>query len=145
MCGISGVLRLSNRVPAERLTDIARCMEEAQVHRGPDDSGLWLSPDRRCALSHRRLSIIDLDRRSRQPMSVGPDLALTFNGEIYNFQELRAELERKGEAFFSQSDTEVLLRGFAREGLSWLERLDKFETGTSVMVSHSFLMDFHWQ
>jgi asparagine synthase (glutamine-hydrolysing) len=124
MCGISGVLRLSNRVPVERLTDIARCMEEAQVHRGPDDSGIWLSPDRRCALSHRRLSIIDLDRRSRQPMSLGPDGALTFNGEIYNFQELRAELERKGEAFFSQSDTEVLLRGFAREGLSWLDRLD---------------------
>ena len=129
MCGISGVLRLSNRLPAECLTDIARRMEEVQVHRGPDDSGAWLSPDRRCALSHRRLSVIDLDRRSRQPMSLGPDRALTFNGEIYNYQELCAELEREGEAFFSQSDTEVLLKGFEVEFLELVGVVEPFPHG----------------
>ena len=140
MCGISGVLRLSNCVPAERLTEIAQRMEGVQVHRGPDDSGVWLSPDRRCVLSHRRLSIIDLDRRSRQPMSLGPDRALTFNGEIYNYQELRAELERDGEVFFSHSDTEVLLKGFAREGLTWLDKLDgmfafgAYDTATGRLI-----------
>ena len=124
MCGIAGLVRLSNSFPTERLRDTARSMERAQAYRGPDDSGVWLSPDGRCALSHRRLSIIDLDRRSRQPMVADPASALSYNGEIYNYRDLRAELERAGEAFFSLSDTEVLLKGLDRHGLSWIERLD---------------------
>ncbi len=99
-------------------------MCDAQRHRGPDDAGLWQSRDRRVALGHRRLSIIDLSPSGHQPMHDDADtLHIVFNGEIYNFVELRSELETLGHAFRTQSDTEVILIGYRQWGLGILDRL----------------------
>lgn len=94
-------------------------------HRGPDDAGIWLSSDGRAALAHRRLAIIDTTSSGHQPM-VDPaaDACIVFNGEIYNFLELRAELEAEGFKFRSRSDTEVLLAALRRWGTDALSRLD---------------------
>ncbi len=95
-------------------------------HRGPDGRGwrTFVSPAGPVALGHRRLSIIDLDARADQPMSYGDERYwITFNGEIYNFVELRTELERQGEVFHTTSDTEVLLRAYVVWGESMLDRL----------------------
>jgi asparagine synthase (glutamine-hydrolysing) len=110
MCGIVGaVLAGSGDV---RLEDAVACLE----HRGPDQEAAWSEGEAR--LGFRRLAIIDLSEAGHQPMH-SPDgrYAIVFNGEIYNFQELRDDLEAKGERFRGHSDTEVLLRLFAREGL----------------------------
>ncbi|MGZ4778874.1 MAG: asparagine synthase (glutamine-hydrolyzing) [Thermoanaerobaculia bacterium] len=90
--------------------------------RGPDAAGFWLSPDSRVGLGHRRLAIIDLSPGGAQPMHRGEN-AIIFNGEIYNYRELRADLESRGVKFSSQSDTEVLLRLFEREGPAMLPKL----------------------
>ncbi len=85
--------------------------------RGPDGSGVWWSGDRRCGLGHRRLSIIDLSDRGSQPMaSADGRLVVVFNGEIYNYPELRLKLEGEGVSFRTNSDTEVLLHAYARYG-----------------------------
>jgi asparagine synthase (glutamine-hydrolysing) len=118
MCGIAGELRRD--APPDREA-LAR-MSEVLAPRGPDGSGLWLNG--RAGLAHRRLSIIDLSERGAQPM-VDDVLGLTivFNGIIYNHRELRAELERAGHLFFSDADTEVLLKGWAEWGEGMLDRL----------------------
>src|SRR5262249_41635459 len=92
-------------------------MMTAMRHRGPDDAGSWIGEDGNVALGHNRLSIIDLSSAGHQPM-VNPANGdvLTFNGEIYNFRELRNQLKAKGYRFHSQSDTEVLLFAFAAWG-----------------------------
>ena len=104
MCGIAGEIRFGDRADVgavERMT-------ESLAPRGPDGSGIWAQGP--VALGHRRLTIIDLSTRGAQPMH-DPDLGLTivFNGCIYNYKSLRAELERDGYRFFSRSDTEVIL------------------------------------
>ncbi len=92
--------------------------------RGPDGSGAWWSADRRCALGHRRLAILDLSSRAAQPMtSADGRLAVTYNGEIYNFPELRSELERDGVRFRTSCDTEVLLHLYASCGPAMVHRL----------------------
>jgi asparagine synthase (glutamine-hydrolysing) len=99
---------------------------EMMAHRGPDARAVraWSVDARRVELGHARLSIIDLDPRSNQPMTTpGEDLAVVFNGEIYNFLELRDELERLGHAFRTRSDTEVLLAAYAEWGVGMLPRL----------------------
>jgi len=95
------------------------------AHRGPDDSGVWVAPDGGTGLVHRRLSIIDLTAAGHQPM-LDPEtgLALAYNGEIYNYRELRAELQARGRTFRSASDTEVLLQGLAEFGDALLPRLN---------------------
>ncbi|WP_041798070.1 asparagine synthase (glutamine-hydrolyzing) [Rhodopseudomonas palustris] len=93
----------------------------ALAHRGPDAEGEHREAG--VFLGHRRLSIIDLDPRSTQPMHLGP-LSIVFNGEIYNYRALRAELERGGCVFRTESDTEVLLQAFARDGLDCLQTLE---------------------
>ena len=94
-------------------------------HRGPDDDGQWWSDDGRVGFGHRRLSIVDLSAAGHQPMHM-PDagLSIMFNGEIYNFQELRRTLEQLGYAFRSHSDTEVLLAAYAEWGTDCLARLN---------------------
>ena len=95
---------------------------DAMVHRGPDDHG-YLN-DGPCALGHRRLSIIDLRPEGAQPMTNEDDsIAVAVNGEIYNFQALRAELESKGHTFKSRSDSEVALHLYEEEGVDFLKRL----------------------
>ncbi len=118
MCGIAGILSKEH----ESLADQIAPMLEAQAHRGPDAWGTWIEGP--CALGHRRLSIIDLSEGGRQPMATSDQrLHITFNGEIYNFQELRSELSSLGYSFRSRSDTEVLIAAYQQWGETCLQRL----------------------
>jgi asparagine synthase (glutamine-hydrolysing) len=118
MCGIAGEIRFDGGVAD--VAAVART-SDAQQRRGPDAAGLHAAGP--VALAHRRLKIIDLSQRGSQPM-VDPELGLAavFNGCIYNFRELRAELQGYGYRFFSESDTEVLLKAFHRWGTACVER-----------------------
>jgi len=98
-------------------------MVAALAHRGPDGEGVWLSPDGSVRFGHRRLAIVGIDERGAQPMVRGP-LAITCNGEIYNYPELRDDLERRGHAFGSACDTEVILHAYAEWGTACVTRLD---------------------
>ena len=138
MCGISGEVRFDGGI-ADVAAVAAMCDQLSR--RGPDGAGAWQSGP--VALGHRRLKIIDLTDAGAQPMA-DPELGLTmvFNGIIYNYQELRAELQAAGYRFFSTSDTEVVLRGYAQWGTSWVERLlgmfavviHERDTGRTVMA-----------
>jgi asparagine synthase (glutamine-hydrolysing) len=110
MCGIAGIIAKRPVNP-----QAVEAMTRRLAHRGPDDHGLWRSEDGRAALGHRRLSILDTTNAGHQPMARG-DLVTVFNGEIYNFLELRAELAALGEVFATQSDTEVILAAYGRWG-----------------------------
>ena len=124
MCGICGVLAFKNsnfQVTADYLIR----MRDAMVHRGPDGAGLWISPDHRLGLAHRRLSIIDLSDAASQPMSNGDgSLQIVFNGEIYNHAEIRRELEQTGQHRWKtdHSDTEVILHAFEQWGIACLDK-----------------------
>src|SRR5688572_1671772 len=124
MCGIAGAVGF---IDARIRTAVQR-MSDAQRHRGPDDEGYWQSiEDERgggAALAFRRLSIIDLSADGHQPM-IDPDTGnvIIFNGEIYNYQLLRQELVREGIAFKSRTDTEVILKLYARQGPRCLDKL----------------------
>jgi len=109
MCGIAGILEVGVLSPGEARADLQR-MAAAIAHRGPDDEGVWLDAAAGVGLAHRRLSIIDLSPLGHQPMhSSSGRSVVSFNGEIYNFAELRAELTGRGHTFRGGSDTEVLL------------------------------------
>ena len=100
-------------------------MAGAMVHRGPDADGVWADPEGRCVLGHRRLSIIDTSEAGVQPMlSAGGRRAITYNGEIYNYLDLRPELEALGSRFRTRTDTEVLLEALANWDVAALPRLD---------------------
>jgi asparagine synthase (glutamine-hydrolysing) len=118
MCGITGILDLQNGSPdpaaLDRMTDVL-------THRGPDGRGVWIK--RPIALGHRRLAILDLSEAGAQPMHLG-HLTVTYNGEVYNYQELRKELEKLGQRFFTRSDTEVILVAYAQWGPSCVERFN---------------------
>jgi asparagine synthase (glutamine-hydrolysing) len=117
MCGIAGVLG-----PGAR--EALPAMLGRIAHRGPDDEGTWHDDARQVALAHRRLSIIDPSPAGHQPMGWGGGrLQMVYNGEVYNFAALRAELEGLGERFRSHSDTEVILAGYARWDAGVLPRL----------------------
>lgn len=122
MCGIAGVV--STKSDPLDLKPVAERLIQQILHRGPDDNGIYFSADQRCALVHTRLSIIDLSPAGHQPMST-PDgrFWVTFNGEIYNYRDLRQELEQKGEVLVSHSDTEIILRLYASHGPDCLHRL----------------------
>ena len=121
MCGIAGAVALS--VDARPDLERVKRMSCLLAHRGPDGEGLWTSPSGRACLAHRRLSVIDL-ATGQQPMTRADDaLGIVFNGEIYNYRELRAALEARGERFRTDSDTEVLLTLFARKGAACVDDL----------------------
>ena len=123
MCGIAGIYAYLDVAPAVDRGELAR-MNVRMAVRGPDGSGDWISNDGRVGFTHRRLAIIDLSERGAQPMhSADGRLTITFNGEIYNYRELRAELERKGFEFRTESDTEVLLQLYADRGVAMVEAL----------------------
>lgn len=120
MCGIAGLYYPGTPKPVEPVR--VRAMTDALVHRGPDGAGVWTGPG--VGLGHRRLSIIDLSGGGQPMATPEGDVVVSFNGEIYNFQEVRAELEAKGAVFVSQSDTEVLLHGWRAWGPGMLSRLN---------------------
>jgi asparagine synthase (glutamine-hydrolysing) len=123
MCGINGILRLGPDAPPVE-PDVVVRTRDAMATRGPDGEGLWVAPDGRIALGHRRLAIIDLSETGNQPMEYGGGrYRLVFNGEIYNYRDLRDVLERDGVRFGSTSDSEVILALYAREGNSMLGKL----------------------
>ena len=137
MCGICGVFETTGRadVTEERL----RAMADTMVHRGPDDWGTYLSPERRAGFGFRRLSIVDLSPNGHQPMSnagcvkaglgvasgarEGETVWVVFNGEIYNHASLRQELEKRGHVYRSRTDTEAIIHGYEEWGEEVVERL----------------------
>jgi asparagine synthase (glutamine-hydrolysing) len=120
VCGIAGIWSNNSAIECKLL----RQMTDSLVHRGPDGEGQWVSDDGSVGLGHRRLSIIDLSENGAQPMHYGEDLVITFNGEIYNYLELKNELEQKGFIFKTESDTEVLLAAYKLWGEKCLQHLD---------------------
>ncbi len=123
MCGINGVFAFHPSAGAP-LQDEALRTRDAMQKRGPDGFGIWSAPQGRCILAHRRLSFLDLSERGAQPMlSADGRLAVTYNGEIYNFPALRAELEAQGVVFRTTSDTESLLHLYARDGQAMVKKL----------------------
>jgi asparagine synthase (glutamine-hydrolysing) len=120
MCGIAGIVTYSEK-PLE--ISIQR-MQKALLHRGPDDRGIYISSDRKAALTHTRLSILDLSPAGHQPMCIADGRYwITFNGEIYNYRELRAQLESQGEHFQSQTDTEVILKLYQKTGPNCVNKM----------------------
>src|SRR5438105_3781393 len=108
MCGINAIYAYRYSAPPVDRDELIATRECMRL-RGPDASAEWLSADGRIGLGHRRLAIIDLSPAGAQPMHFR-DLSIVFNGEIYNYRELRAQLEARGRRFVSHSDTEVLLQ-----------------------------------
>ena len=120
MCGIAGIFHLETAKPVDPAR--IRLMTDAMLHRGPDGNGCWTAPG--VGLGHLRLSIIDLEG-SAQPMASADEAdVLTFNGEIYNFQEVRAELSALGHSFRTSGDTEVILAAWRQWGVACLDRLN---------------------
>ncbi len=123
MCGIAGIYAYNYSAPPVDADELLR-IREAMIRRGPDGAGLWMAEDRRVGLAHRRLAIIDLSEGGAQPMaSADGRLCVTFNGEIYNYRELRKNLEARGCVFVSNSDTEVLLHLYAEKGEAMVHAL----------------------
>ena len=123
MCGICGILNYGNSVPSFDEAFLVR-MSDRLAHRGPDDSGMFLSPNRKVGFGFRRLSIVDLSPAGHQPMH-SPDgkVTLMMNGEIYNHLVLRKELESKGYRYRSRSDTETVLYAYQEYGLGFVDKL----------------------
>ncbi|MEQ8246940.1 MAG: asparagine synthase (glutamine-hydrolyzing) [Alphaproteobacteria bacterium] len=121
MCGIAGI---AAHAAVPDLGDHVAAMTATLRHRGPDGEDQWLAPEGRTALGHTRLSIVDLSPRGRQPMANEDEtLWLSFNGEIYNWRALRADLERRGHRFRSNTDSEVILHLWEEEGEAALAQL----------------------
>ncbi len=122
MCGIAGILRFNYH--DDQLETQIKKMQTALQHRGPDDAGIYISTDKQTALAHTRLSILDLSPAGHQPMSSSDGrYSITFNGEIYNFQQLRENLISQGEKFYSQTDTEVILKLYQKSGSDCVQHL----------------------
>lgn len=121
MCGIAGIIsKNSALVSMERLQK----MTDAIKHRGPEGDGFWLNDSRNVGLGHRRLSIIDLSEDGTQPMHYLDRYTITYNGELYNYIELRDDLKKKGYKFKSLCDTEVILASYAFYGTECLQHFD---------------------
>ena len=120
MCGIAGIFNL-NGEPVSPVS--LRRMTDAIKHRGPDSEGFYV--DSFIGLGHRRLAIIDLSRAGHQPMVTDDkEFAITYNGEIYNFQGLKVELENLGHKFRSRTDTEVVLHAYVQWGADCIHRFN---------------------
>lgn len=121
MCGIAGILDAQGNIDAGAITRMCNTL----IHRGPDDGGCWVAPDSTVGLGHRRLSILDLSPLGHQPM--GDDrnrVQLVFNGEVYNFRQLRDELKALGYCFRSDTDTEVIVYAYLAWGIQAVQRFE---------------------
>lgn len=121
MCGIAGIVSLS---PIENGLPLLQKMGDSLAHRGPDGQGFWLNDALSVGLAHRRLAIIDTSELGKQPMHYKNRYSITFNGMIYNYIELKKELQKQGHIFNSQSDTEVVLALYDQFGTACLSHLD---------------------
>lgn len=118
MCGISGFLNSTPSHSSDELETLAGAMAFALRHRGPDDQGVWSDADAGIAFAHRRLSIVDLSQAGHQPMiSANGRFVMVYNGEVYSFAEIRADLEARGHVFRGHSDSEVILESVAAFGI----------------------------
>src|SRR3989344_5407305 len=115
MCGICGFYGFENK---KLLLSMMKSIE----HRGPDDSGFYA--DKNIMLGHRRLSIIDLKTGKQPIFNEDESIVVVYNGEIYNFKELREELEKKGHKFYTNSDTEVIVHAYEEHGKNFVEKLN---------------------
>ena len=127
MCGLTAIFSYGDNAPNVDEAELLR-MREVMIARGPDGAGSWISGDQHVGLAHRRLAIIDIGPTGAQPMALTDDagnirLQITYNGEIYNFKQLRAGLIAEGRKFSTQSDTEVLLHLYDRDGVDMLRQL----------------------
>jgi asparagine synthase (glutamine-hydrolysing) len=127
MCGLTAIFSYGNSAALVDEAELLR-IREAMIARGPDGAGSWVSTDQRVGLAHRRLAIIDVGITGAQPMELRDGagnmrLQIVFNGEIYNFKQLRADLITKGSVFTTNSDTEVLLRLYDYYGIDMVEHL----------------------
>jgi asparagine synthase (glutamine-hydrolysing) len=128
MCGLCALYAYGDDAPPVDAAEL-KTINDAMFRRGPDGEGRWISEDGRVGLGHRRLAIIDLSAAAAQPMVLEasdgqpPRYHMTYNGEIYNFRDLRRDLEQFGVQFKSHSDTEVILRLYEREGAAMLSKL----------------------
>ena len=118
MCGIAGIISLDGE-PVQNVRLYLDTMNDIQAHRGPDDEGIWIHPNGHIGFGHRRLSIIDLNT-GKQPMVNSAGTAICYNGEIYNYIELRDEL-KDGYNFRTTSDTEVILAAYEKWGINCVE------------------------
>ena len=119
MCGIAGIYAPENRLDA----DAVRPMLTAMAHRGPDDLGTQVLSGGKLVFGHLRLSILDLSAQGHQPMATPDGKAwIVYNGEVYNFREIRSELDALGWRFHSESDTEVILAAYRTWGLDAVQR-----------------------
>lgn len=119
MCGIIGIIS-SKKINMDKLIR----MRDTLIHRGPDDEGIYLNTEKNVALGHRRLSIIDLSKSGKQPMSnEDGTIWITLNGEIYNYKEIKEVLLKFGHKFHSLTDTEVIIHGYEEWGIKILEHL----------------------
>jgi len=116
MCGIVGIWDFKNKIEPR----ILERMRDTLKHRGPDDAGIFVHPEENMGLAHRRLSIIDLTTAGHQPMEIEGNV-IVYNGEVYNFKEIKKNLEKKHK-FFSNSDTEVVLRSYLEWGIEALKQ-----------------------
>ncbi len=119
MCGIAGIINQNNSPVDE---DQLKIMTRSVAHRGPDGEGFYV--DGKLGFGHRRLSIIDLSKAGHQPMYFGDEFVITFNGEIYNYIEIRDQLRKLGHAFATQTDTEVILVAYKEWGAACVSRFN---------------------
>jgi asparagine synthase (glutamine-hydrolysing) len=121
MCRIAGIIH-KNHPPTEEQIVL---MRDAMQHGGPDDCGIYIDTERQLALGHRRLALIDLSPAGHQPMySAANDIAIVFNGEIYNYSEIKDELQKKGYRFISSSDTEVIIYAYDCWGIQCFKKFN---------------------
>ncbi|MGC9332294.1 MAG: asparagine synthase (glutamine-hydrolyzing), partial [Bacteroidales bacterium] len=121
MCGINGVWHKNKLVDSKAFTD----MRDSMIHRGPDDAGTWYNSKKNMAFGHRRLAFMDLTPSGKQPMiSTDGQIIITVNGEIYNYPELKQNLEAKGHRFVSGSDSEVIIHAWREWGTDMLPKLN---------------------
>ena len=122
MCGISGIYNfLDTQIEKKR---IIQKILKIQHERGPDDSGIWESSCKKICFGHNRLSIIDLSKRASQPfVSIDEKYTITFNGEIYNYKEIKQELVKSNIKFKSDSDTEVIIESYRHWGIEFVKKL----------------------
>ena len=116
MCGIAGFVSLSGRRPENPSRELT-VLSGAIAHRGPDGDGQWLHESQTIGFVHRRLAIIDLRPEAAQPMKSPIGNVITYNGETYNYKELREQANRSGYLFSSQSDTETILATYTEHGI----------------------------